>query len=368
MSELISLNNVFYPPVGIAHISSDICDLVRSRLKGKTNIIINCSSQPNSHPHLGSITTFMTAFAIGQHLHKKLGLPVSLVFDELENAPGKKIVVNEVEYQLSLANVYQDGQSLADLYIKSFKQIFDKLSVLSNIPYKIKKYHEFQSQKYFREAIIQIFKQKHKFEKILSPKERHLRLRFPCPTCNYVDKASENTILVEQNDDELIFESTCFKHGKHQAVVSAINDTFIDTNTPLRSVAKGVQLIEEAKEKQSLVVMVDGGDWSGVWALNVFALGLSELDYKVIDFPMRFFAPVIVDWSGAKFSKSLYVKSDAYKYLPQGLMDFSKFEETYGDEGFEILWKEVNSWVNSPKKLFRNYSVDYFKLLLSKND
>jgi len=366
MKELVSLNNVFYPPVGIAHISSDISDLVKSRIKGKTNIVINCSSQPNSHPHLGSVTTFMTAFAIGKHLGEKLHLPVSLVFDELENAPGEKCIVNEIEYQLSLADVFQDGISLADKYIGTFKKIFDQLSSITSIPYTIKPYQIFQSQQHFRDAIFNIFLEKEKFEKILSPNEENLRLRFACPICKYVDKPSINTRLKSQSNESLVFESRCFKHGKYDVIVKRDNDTFIDTNTPLRSVAKGVQLIEESKNSRSLTVMVDGGDWSGVWALNIFAQGLSELGYKVSDFPMRFFAPIIVDWSGAKFSKSLYVKSDAYKYLPQGLIDFSKFEEAYGEKGFDLLWKEVCSWVDSPKKLFRNYSVDYFKLLLQK--
>jgi len=367
MIDLISLQNVFYPPIGIAHISSDISDLVLPRLDGKERIIINCSSQPNSHPHLGSVTTFMTAFAIGRHLKEKLRLDVSLVFDQLENAPGKKEMINEVEYQLSLANVRLNGQSLADKYIQTFKKIFDELSSLSSIPYSIKSYQEFQSQSFFRAAILRIFKDKEKFEKILSPYEKHLRLRFPCPECHYVDKPSRNTKLIEQTNDELIFESYCFEHGKFYSVVRVDNNTYFDTNTPLRSVAKGVQLVEEGRESNSLVVMVDGGDWSGVWALNIFAYGLSELGYKVADFPMRYFAPIIVDWSGAKFSKSLYLKSNAYKYLPQGLIDFSKFEEMYGHEGFLILWNEVCDWVRSPKKLFRNYSVDYFKLLLEKN-
>ena len=27
----------------------------------------------------------------------------------------------------------------------------------------------------------------------------------------------------------------------------------------------------------------------------------------------------------------------------------------------KILWKEVASWLDEPKKFFRNYSVDYFQ-------
>lgn len=36
----------------------------------------------------------------------------------------------------------------------------------------------------------------------------------------------------------------------------------------------------------------------------------------------------------------------------------------YGDKGIDILWKEVNNWVEDPKKFFRNlfsrlFSNDY---------
>ena len=57
--------------------------------------------------------------------------------------------------------------------------------------------------------------------------------------------------------------------------------------------------------------MLDGGDWSGIWAQRMHTEGLVRLGFK--EFPIRFFAPVILDWSGAKFSKSLYLKNDAYK-------------------------------------------------------
>lgn len=79
-----------------------------------------------------------------------------------------------------------------------------------------------------------------------------------------------------------------------------------------------------------------------------------------MDFPVRFYAPMVLDWSGAKFSKSLYVQSDAYHYLPKGLTNYQKFLETYGEAGLRKIWKEVQSRVSDPKKLFR----DYFQLLL----
>lgn len=365
---ITSLNNVFYPPVGIAHVLSDISDLVVNRLSGKSKIEVNCSSQPNSHPHLGSVTTFMTAFAIASHLRNKLQLPASVTFDALENAPGEKKVIGRIEYQRSLADVYDGTTSLSVKYMATFEKLFEELSILSSIPYEIKPYGLFQKQKDFRKALVHIFSHKEIFTRIISPSRGHLRLRFPCPHCSWTDKAAKRIRLQSISEDKstLIFEAECFEHGKHHLELSAENNQFVDTNTALRSIAKGVQLIEEGKKEKKLIVMVDGKDWSGEWAYNIFSLGLSEFGYNVSDFPIRYFAPLIVDWSGSKFSKSLYLKSDAYRYLPQGLIDFSQFRSTYGAKGFENLWNEVKSWTENPKKFFRDYSVDYFKLLLKK--
>ena len=35
-----------------------------------------------------------------------------------------------------------------------------------------------------------------------------------------------------------------------------------------------------------------------------------------------------------------------------------------GKAGFERLWSEAKDWARSPSKFFRNYSVDYFRLIL----
>lgn len=45
-------------------------------------------------------------------------------------------------------------------------------------------------------------------------------------------------------------------------------------------------------------------------------------------------------------------------------MNYEKFFEEFGDEGFKKLWKEINQWINCPAKFFRDYSVDYLKIVL----
>lgn len=114
MATLVSFDNVFYPLGGIGYITSDIVDLFRNKIQGKKEIIINCSAQPNSHPHLGTVTTMMTGFAIGKHLKEYYSLPVKVVFDQLENSPSQKLESGGILYQRSLGDIIEDGKSLAD--------------------------------------------------------------------------------------------------------------------------------------------------------------------------------------------------------------------------------------------------------------
>lgn len=66
--------------------------------------------------------------------------------------------------------------------------------------------------------------------------------------------------------------------------------------------------------------MVDGSDWVGIGELMNHVLGL--WGYNAKDLPTRIFTPLIEDWSGAKFSKSVYVKEGTYDYLPSYLRTY----------------------------------------------
>jgi len=105
--------------------------------------------------------------------------------------------------------------------------------------------------------------------------------------------------------------------------------------------------------------MVDGGDWTGMAFQIMQPLGL--LGYQINDLPLRIFTPIIEDWSGAKLSKSAYVKEGTYKYVPEEFISYKKFIETFGKQGLEITLNETREWASSPKKLFRNYSIEYLR-------
>jgi len=362
---LLHIGNVFYPPMGIAHITHNLRDLFDDKIAGKNKITIRSSSQPNSNPHLGTVTTIMVCFALAGYLQDQFGIETEIIYDLLENSPGEKRMNGGLEYQLSLKDCIKDNTSVYELYLPNFLKIFDYSKQKSNIRYRLREYSEFQRLTIVRETVLKILNKRDAFINLVSPSEKNLHIRIGCPKCKLIEKGSRNLIIKEIDENKAILSNSCPDHGPFDVEVTSNNLDFIDINTPLRDILQGVISIENDKIEKSLSIMVDGSDWAGVWALRVFCSGLLLLGYNKI--PERIFAPMILDWSGAKFSKSLYLQSNAYNYLPKGFIDFSMFLDTYGERGLDSLWFEIQSWINDTKKLFRNYSIDYLKLILEKN-
>ena len=353
---------VFYPPVGIVHITNDICDLVKYKYKNQNKIIINTSAQPNSSPHLGTITTIMCCFALAKKLKDSFNIEVEVQFDELENSPAEIIELEGNVYYKDLKNTTnQSGESLENINMKNFQEILNKISKFSNINYSTRTYNDFQKNIFVREAIIKIFNDEDYFSKLLFPSTNILYVRTLCPICN-LGKKKINIFKKICKKDSIIIQENCPFHGDYEKIISKYNTEYVDINTQFRDLTKGIAMIEEDKKNNTLTIMLDGGDWSGIWAQRIHTEGMVRLGYK--DFPIRLFAPVILDWSGAKFSKSLYLKKDSYANVNQAFINYNNFIHIYGNEGLLKLWEEIKSWIEEPKKFFRNYTVEYFNKVM----
>ncbi len=111
-------------------------------------------------------------------------------------------------------------------------------------------------------------------------------------------------------------------------------------------------------------LIVKGGDW--IHAAVLVSNALELLGYSFRERPDRIATPMIEDWSGAKFSKSVYIKAGTYDRLPQEFVSLDNFTDKFGEQGFQQLWTHVSSWVTDPKKFYRNYSLDYLKAVFDK--
>lgn len=353
---------VFYPPVGIVHVTDKISDLIKYKYNGQNKIIINTSAQPNSSPHLGTITTIMSAFALARKLKEDLQVETEVQFDELENSPAETFDYGIYTfYKDQRRSISDNGKSKEENNMRRFNEIFELVSSFSEIPFRIRSYNEFQKNKNVRKAVIHIINDKEYFVKLLFPSSSELHLRTICPICG-LGRKTINQLNEEHTKTKLIIKETCPIHGSYKSVITESSNDYIDINTQFRDLTKGVAILEDDKLNNTLTIMLDGGDWSGVWAQRMHIEGLVRLGYD--EFPIRLFSPVILDWSGAKFSKSLYLKNDAYKDINSAFINYDNFINCYGIRGIKKLWNEVNSWFDEPRKFFRNYSVDYFQMIM----
>lgn len=349
---------VVYPVVGMSHITKDLSELIRYKIRDQKEILLNTSAQPNGSPHFGTITTLMTVFALASHLKDTLNMPVNIQFDELENSPGDKEEYNGITYYRNLSDSYRlDGIDIATYNMEKFLQIFEFLSKRTGINYTIRTYLEFQKNQIVRKSIIEILKDKDFFQQLLFPKDNLLHVRTICPKCK-LGRKSPDKLRINIDDDAIILSEKCPIHGEYNTIIKADNLAFIDINTQLRDLTKGILLIEDDKANNTLSVMVDGNDWAGTWAQRIHIEGKIRLGYT--DFVIRLFTPTILDWSGAKLSKSLYVEKGIYNYIHPAFLNYDDFIKFFGVDGLEVLWYEVQSWVKEPKRFFRNYTIEYF--------
>lgn len=370
--EEASESNVF-ARVGMSHLTRNIGDPYRIRMDGLRGIEVNTSSQPNSDPHFGTLTTLMCTAAVAAELREYFGKPVELTFDQLENAPDralnaicKRLVDGaEVEYYIGLGDsIGPSGESVCESNMKSFYQIFDFIERVSGVRFKVRTYHSCQAQESFRRALLKILGDQAGFESMVGSGEG-ARIRFPCPVCKWTEKTTKFLRVIHRSNDEMLFESRCPDHGLHTARLSATSSDYFDTNTVLRDIAKAASLIEAGRVGRTMPLMVDGRDWTGRWDRCVHIPGLAYLGFHAKDLPARIYAPTVTDSLGAKLSKSLYV-GPLSGNLPDGFASFKSFMAKFGEGGLSTLWSHIREWASDSAYMDReSYSVRYFELLLS---
>lgn len=318
----------------------------------KEDVRISIGAQPNSSPHFGTLVVFSLAFSLGKSLKQyDKKLKPSVFFEIIDTAPQKSEVINGVEYQVSLRESGKDSYNLPEYY-----EVLDALKAFSGIEYKCRKQKEFNSQKSVGKVLKNIIKNKDLIEPILDPDNGLLRIRVACPECGLTDKKGINNKISEE-----CVESICPSHGKFTTSVTEQSNRF-EYNTPLRNLIRGLAYLEDNKDKSISYewLRVTGSDYAGFYQEQLLYKTVSLLGYKVHKLPNIIYAPLITDWSGAKLSKSLYVKENAYTYLPDYLICFNNLKLRFGSDGLRIIYNEVDSWLKEPYKLFRTYSVYYF--------
>lgn len=189
-------------------------------------------------------------------------------------------------------------------------------------------------------------------------------MRCSCLECGLVDKEGINTVI-EKN----IIKSSCPNHGEYN-VDYMLESNRVEYNTPLRNLVRAIMygIINDSNDYDYEIIRVTGGDYAGFYQEELLYKVSSILGYEANKLPMIVYCPQILDWSGAKLSKSLYVREGAYKELPKYVINYSSLKEEFGINGLDVIINETKSWLNEPYRLFRNYSVYYFMKLFEGRD
>lgn len=356
--------DLVYAPVGIAHLTGDNVDLLRSAALGRSRLRITTAAQINGKPHFGTVAAVLAVFALAEHASAVLDKPAEVVFDALDNAPAVTVPISGETYTRSVADLVRAGGLEHSERFDGFTRLLEYAADRAGVPYTVRPYAEYQRLAPVRECLHTIAGHLEEFRPIVAPADGVVRIRPRCPHCRLVEKSARSLKITAVPGGDVLLASKCPLHGKYIETITQAGAGWYDANTPVRSVLKGFLLAAERDLYDACTVSVDGADWGGAWHAHVLAPGLATLGVPPSNWPVSVFTPLIVDASGGKLSKTLYVQHGAYADLPELMLNLDVLLAT--DEGIlDRVWDEVSGWVREPRRLHRSYSVEFLRRRLN---
>ena len=356
-------DELIFAPVGIAHLTRDNADLVRSAAAGRSRIRVTTAAQLNGVPHLGTVVTMLTVFAFARHAADALSLPASIVFDALENAPAEQVTIDGDVYTRNVGDLIDSGGLDRTERTSGFEQLLTWARGKSGIPYEFRPYGAYQGLRPVRECLHMIASRQKEFTPIVAPRDGIIRIRPRCPACRLMQKSAAD-LRITALSRAVRLDSRCPRHGEYSEFVHVDGGGWYDANTPVRSLQKGYLLATERDLYDACSVSVDGADWGGSWHASILAPALAALGVPSRDWPVSIFTPLISDNTGGKLSKTLYVARGAYAGLPEAYLNLDILLSSHGDRVLDAIWAEVSRWAAEPRRLHRGYTISYITSLL----
>jgi len=293
---------------------------------------------------MGTIVNFATAFCIASRLARDEGRTASVCLDIVDTAPSQQISIDSVTYQRS-----QRFTGEMHEYMPDFIGVLDELRDYYGVAYRTRNQADFLSLASVPLILHDIIEDREKLGASFSPRTGRLGIRSACPhdACGWADK---HGIRNTYNNTTITFY--CPHHGSYHVDYSSLAEVKrLEFNTPLRNIIRARAFSQDPEHSW---IRLTGSDYAGYYQ--------EQLLWRHLSTPVViFYSPLIIDWSGAKLSKSLYVEEGAYQYLKDSgvdyLLSYTKFLEQGRD--LRVIFNEVADWVDHPYKLFRPYSVSY---------
>jgi hypothetical protein len=356
-------DNLIFAPVGITHLLGSNADLLRAACAGRSQIRITTAAQLNGVPHFGTVVTLLTVFALAQHSSDVLGLPATIVFDALENAPAERLEIDGEIYTRNVGDLMDTGHVDRSERVGGFERLLTWAQHRSGISYEFRPYDVYQGLRPVRECLHIIAARLDEFAPIVAPRDGIVRIRPRCFHCRLMQKSAKD-LRITAVSGAVRLASRCPHHGCYAETVHIDGGGWYDANTPVRSIQKGYLLSAERNIYDACSVSVDGADWGGSWHAHVLAPALAAMGIPSADWPVSIFTPLITDRTGGKLSKTLYVARGTYSDLPELFLNLDVLLTQHGEQILEVIWAEVTRWAAEPRRLHRTYTVEYISELL----
>ena len=357
--------DLIFAPVGIAHLTDDNTDLLRAAARGRQHLRVTTAAQLNGTPHIGTVVTVLSVFALTAHAADVLDLPATVIFDALDNAPAENLEIDGDIYTRTVGDLIDTGHLDRAERVSGFERLLDWAAHRSGLRYEFRPYSVYQSLRPVRECLHTIASRIEEFRPIVAPADGIVRIRPRCPECRLMEKSARH-LTITAGDGTVHLDSRCPEHGRYRETIDITRtDGWYDANTPVRSIQKGALLSAERHAYDACSVSIDGADWGGAWHAHVLAPALATLGIPAAEWPVSIFTPLVLDRSGGKLSKSLYVRYGAsYADLPEAFLNLDILLDQHGDTALDALWTEITRWATEPRRLHRAYTVDHLSDLI----
>lgn len=285
----IKTNGIVYNPLGGASyiFENDIIGYILDYYQEK-DIMISIGAQPNSSPHLGTMVTSTLAFCLAQRMKTKdRKRRVEVLFEYIETAPAKTIMIKGSVYQISLSY-----SGIINEYIRDYNGLLSCLSEITEVPFFTRKQVNFNSIPETKAAVKKVIDNRQYLGKRLDHKYGRLRMRVACPICGLTDKNCDNNLIDTVNKTISCY---CPYHGIHKTNYS-LDISQLEYNTPLRNLIRALSYskINEGDNKYK-IMRVTGADYAGFYQEEMLYRTVAHIGVDIEKLPVIFYSPLVTD-------------------------------------------------------------------------
>lgn len=321
-------------------------------------IVLVVGTQINGAPHIGTSLVQSLAFAMAARLRDRFGIPSTVVYSALDNAPYELATdpASGHRYQRAYAQALGE-KALTDLVTALYQPLFTALTRRLGIPHHVETYTQQQAGEYFRRTWLRLLPRIDAARWWLAPSTGTPHLRVPCPQhgCGWSEKHAERTRVLLTDRETAAVSAVCLHHGPYRATITPTTGAYLDLATLYRNLVKELTLTS-TPTRETLYVMVKGGDW--VFGSILVDEALQAVGLTRAQLPARLFCPQVVTDTGAKLSKSLI--REGHAPLSEGaarwMLDTREWPGTVTEYADQLL-AMTQTMLSDPRHFFRSYSA-----------